>query len=220
MRIGVIGTGIVGRTVAGRLGELGHDVVIGTRDVAATRARGDDALDEWLSANDGVSLVSFDDAAKHGELVVNATSGAVSMAALEQAGGDGLGGKPLLDISNPLDFSKGFPPTLLVKDTDSLAEQIQRAFPGARVVKSLNTVNADVMVHPDRVGAGDHTMFVAGNDASAKQTVVGLLHEFGWRDVIDLGDLTAARGLEMVLPLWLRMLQTFGAPRFNFKIVR
>jgi predicted dinucleotide-binding enzyme len=220
MRIGVIGTGVVGRTVAGRLDELGHDVAVGTRDVESTRARADDALEGWLTAHGGVSLVTFAEAAKHGEVVVNATSGAASMAALEQAGEGSLDGKTLLDISNPLDFSNGFPPTLLVKDTDSLAEQIQRSHPQARVVKSLNTVNADVMVHPDQLAGGDHTIFVAGDDASAKRTVVELLHGFGWQDVIDLGDLTAARGLEMVLPLWLRMMQTLGSPRFNFKIVR
>ncbi|MFL6139870.1 MAG: NADPH-dependent F420 reductase [Frankiaceae bacterium] len=221
MRIAVLGTGVVGQTLSAGLAKLGHEVTMGTRDVEATRARdGDGSVAGWLGGHPEVALATFADAAAGADLVVNASSGAASLAVLEQAGDANLDGKPLLDVSNPLDFSAGFPPTLLVKDTDSLAEQIQRAHPGARVVKSLNTVNAALMIAPADVSGGDHTIFVAGDDADAKQVVEGLLHELGWRDVQDVGDLTGARGLEMLLPLWLRLLQTYGSPAFNFKVVR
>lgn len=210
MKIAVLGTGMVGRTIAGRVHELGHDVVIGTRDPEATRAR-DDAPD--------LPLATVPDAVADAEVVVNATNGTASIAMLSLAGADRLAGKVLLDIANPLDFSAGFPPTLLVKDTDSLGEQIQRAFPDARVVKSLNTLTADLMVRPDLLPEGT-SVFVSGDDASAKATVTALLEEFGHTDVIDLGDITTARGTEMMLPVWLRLMGALGTPMFNFKVVR
>jgi len=142
------------------------------------------------------------------------------MEALDAAGASALAGKVLIDVTNPLDFSAGFPPTLIVKDTDSLGEQIQRAFPQTRVVKSLNTLTASLMVDPASLADGSHSVFVSGNDASAKQTVIGLLQEFGHRDVIDLGDISTARGTEMWLPLWLRLMGTLGTAQFNLRIVR
>jgi predicted dinucleotide-binding enzyme len=185
MRVGVLGTGRVGRAIAARLAELGHEVVVGTRDPTATMTRtepdgmGNPPFRTWAEAHPQVRVGSFADAAAASEVIVNATSGAGSLPSLTAAGDDNLAGKVLLDIANPLDFSAGMPPTLLVKDTDSLGEQIQRAFPQAKVVKTLNTMNALVMVHPDRV-PGDHAVFVAGDDANAKQTVMDLLHGFGW----------------------------------------
>jgi predicted dinucleotide-binding enzyme len=167
-----------------------------------------------------VRLGPFAEAAADGELVVNATGGGGSIDALTQAGEANLAGKVLLDVSNPLDFSQGFPPSLFVKDTDSLAEQIQRAFPGVRVVKSLNTMNAAVMVDPGSVGGGDHSTFVSGDDAEAKQIVVELLGSMGHTDVIDLGDLSTARAAEMLLPVWLRLMGALGTPHLQFKIVR
>ena len=224
MRIGILGTGGVGRTLAAGFAALGHDIVVGTRDPEATLARtdadGSGGIADWLAGHPDVGLASMADAATHGEVVVNATNGAGTLAALAAAGAGALGGKPLLDVSNPLDFSHGFPPTLTVKDTDSLAETVQRAFPDARVVKSLNTVNAELMVSPMRLAAGAHTMFVAGDDAQAKAVVVGLLRELGWVDVLDLGDLAAARGMEMWLPLWLRLMGTLGTAEFNLAVVR
>jgi predicted dinucleotide-binding enzyme len=139
---------------------------------------------------------------------------------LTAAGTDSLAGKILLDIANPLDFSNGFPPTLFVKDTDSLGEQIQAAFPRLRVVKALNTLTAPLMVNPAQLSGGDHSVFVSGNDADAKTTVIGLLESFGHTDVIDLGDITTARGTEMVLPLWLRLMGALNTPMFNVKVVR
>lgn len=218
MDIAVLGTGSVGRTIAGRLDELGHHVVIGTRDPEATRSRGGDYVD-WSAAHPTVRLATFADAAASAELVVNATSGDAAISVLELAGAENLGDKVLLDISNPLDFSQGFPPTLFVKDTDSLAEQLQAAFPRSRVVKSLNTLTADLMVHPELLPEPT-TVFVSGDDPQAKATVTELVASFGHTDVIDLGDLSTARGVEMVLPLWLRLMGALGTPLFNYRIVR
>jgi predicted dinucleotide-binding enzyme len=226
MKIGVLGTGAVGRAMAGALTALGHDIVLGTRDPQRTLARtapdrrGQPSVAEWLKEHPAVRLATFSEAARHGEMVVNATSGDGTLDAVESAGEANLAGKVLLDIANPLDFSQGFPPSLSVCNTDSLAEQIQRAVPQARVVKSLNTVNTSVMVDPAAVGGGDHTIFVCGNDAEAKGTVVGLLRDIGWRDIIDLGDLSNARGTEMYLSIWVRLMSTLGTPKFNVKVVR
>jgi predicted dinucleotide-binding enzyme len=225
MNIAVLGTGMVGQALAGRLHELGHAVVVGTRDPAATLARSDaDAMGNppfsaWHAAHQGVGVATFAEAAAGAELVVNASSGAVTLDVLRLAGADHLAGKVLVDIANPLDFSAGFPPSLSVKDTDSLGETVQREFPDTRVVKTLNTLNASLMVDPRSLGESS-TVFVSGNDADAKATVVELLTSFGHDDVIDLGDITGARGTEMLLPIWLRLMGTLGSAQFNFKIVR
>lgn len=226
MKTAVLGTGMVGKAIAGRLVELGHEVSVGTRDVAATLARtepdrrGNPPFAVWAAARPQIRLVTFAEAAADAELIVNATSGNVSIAALEAAGRDNLAGKVLLDISNPLDPTGGFPPTLFVKDTDSLGEQIQAAFPELEVVKALNTLTASLMVDPGQLGGGQHSVFVAGNDAGAKKTVTALLYSFGHTDVIDLGDITNARGAEMYLPLWLRLMGALNTPLFNIKVVR
>lgn len=216
-----MGTGAVGRTLAGRLAELNHEVTVGTRDPEATAARtGEGSFAEWSEANPAVALASFSDAATGAELVLNATSGEVSIDALGAAGAPNLAGKVLLDVSNPLDFSQGMPPTLSVLNTDSLGERIQRAFPDARVVKSLNTMNAEIMTDPQRLADGDHSVFVSGDDADAKRTVRALLEQMGHTDVIDLGGIETSRGTEMILPLWLRLFGSLGHLEFNFKIVR
>lgn len=217
MNDAVLGTGTVGQAIAGRLHELGHAVVIGTRDPQATLAR--EPFATWHGAHPGVGLATFADAAGGAELVVNASSGAVTLDVLEQAGAGNLAGKVLLDIANPLDFSAGFPPTLAVKDTDSLGEQVQRAFPQTKVVKTLNTLTASLMVEPTSLG-GSSTVFVSGEDAAAKAAVVELLESFGHDDVIDLGGIETARGAEMLLPLWLRLMGALGTADFNVKVVR
>jgi predicted dinucleotide-binding enzyme len=153
-------------------------------------------------------------------MLVNATSGSGSIEALRQAGAATLVGHVLIDVANPLDFSKGMPPFLSVCNTDSLGEQIQRSFPGLKVVKALNTTNASVMANPSAVGGGDHTLFICGNDPEAKARVRDLVRTFGWSDVLDVGDITAARGTEMLLPLWLRLFGALQTPFFNFKVVR
>ncbi len=213
MRIAVIGTGSVGRTLAPAFQRIGHDVVVGTRDPDETRRR-----EDWAGLD--LELSPLGTAAEDADLVVNATNGLASLAALGEVGAERLAGRVLLDVANPLDFSAGFPPTLSVKDTDSLAEQIQRAFPASRVVKSLNTVTASVMVDPGSVGDGDTSMFVAGDDAEARGVVVGLLRELGWQDVLEMDGLHNARGLEMWLPLWVRLMGTLGTAEFNLKLVR
>jgi predicted dinucleotide-binding enzyme len=212
MRIAVLGTGMVGRTLGPAFAGLGHDVVIGTRDPEVTQARDDWSLD--------LPLTAYAEVARDADLVVNATNGLGSLKALGEVGADALAGRVLLDVTNPLDFSAGFPPTLAVKDTDSLAEQIQRAFPAARVVKALNTVNCAVMVDPGRVGGGDTTMFVAGDDPAARATVLALLGDLGWRDVVEFEELSAARGMEMWLPLWVRLMGRLGTADFNLRLVR
>ena len=212
MRIGILGTGVVGQAIGTRLVQLGHDVTLGSRSATNEKA------EKWVSgAGARAKHGTFADAAAAGEIVFNCTSGMVSLEALNAAGADNLRNKPLADVANPLDFSRGVPPTLSVCNTTSLAEEIQAAFPDARVVKTLNTMNAHVMVDPSLV-PGEHDVFVCSNDADAKARVTELLRSFGWRNVVDLGDLTAARGTEMILPLWLRLWGTFKTPNLNFHI--
>jgi predicted dinucleotide-binding enzyme len=217
MKIAVLGTGMVGQAIANKLVALGHDVKMGARSATNEKAAA------WQSqiASERASVGTFAEAAAFGELAFNCTSGAASLDALTAAGAANLRGKVLVDIANPLDFSKGMPPTLSILNEDSLGERIQRAFPEVRVVKTLNTVNAELMVNPGRLGGGAHTMFLAGNDAAAKAQVRGMLVEgFGWRDILDLGDITMSRGTEMYLPLWVRMYGALGTPHFNVQVVR
>ena len=226
MKIAVFGTGTVGPTVAGALAKLGHNVVIGTRDPQATLARteagpmGGVPFAQWHTEHADIALATFAEAAAGSDIVVNATNGTGSLEALNAAGADNLAGKVIMDIANPLDFSQGFPPSLNPVNTDSLGEQIQRSFPEAKVVKTLNTMTAAVQVDPGRVAGGDHSVFVSGNDAGAKAAVSGLLADLGHRDIIDLGDITTARGTEMLLPVWLRLWGALGNADFNFKIAR
>jgi 8-hydroxy-5-deazaflavin:NADPH oxidoreductase len=224
MKIGIIGSGVVGQTIGAKLIERGEDVVLGTRSPGKLEdKRGMGApLKDWLAATGGKGkIATFPEAAAHGEILINATSGTGSLEALRLAEARNINGKILIDIANPLDFSKGMPPSLTICNTDSLGEQIQRAFPEAKVVKTLNTTNTLVMVDPAKVAGGDHDLFISGNDAEAKARVTGLLQQwFGWRSVIDLGDITTARGTEMLLPIWVRLYAGLGTPMFNFKIAR
>lgn len=226
MKIGIFGTGPVGQTLAAALAGKGHDVFIGTRDPEATLKRvdkdnfGNPPFKDWKAAHGGIGFGSFADAARHGEILINATNGNGALAAIEAAGADAVGDKVVIDVSNPLDFSRGMPPRLSVSNDDSLGEQIQRALPRARVVKTLNTVNAWLMVDPKRLAGGDHTMFMAGNDASAKAQSRMLLESFGWTDIVDLGDISNARATEMYLPLWARLWMATQNPMFSIKLVR
>jgi 8-hydroxy-5-deazaflavin:NADPH oxidoreductase len=216
MRIGVLGTGGVGKALASRLVELGHEVVMGSR----TAGNADAAA--WAEqAGRRASSGTFDEAAAAGEVLLNCTAGVASLEALASVDEANLDGKVLIDVANSLDFSAGFPPRLSVSGDDSLAEQIQRAHPGLRVVKSLNTMSSDVMVRPELL-AGDHVVFTSGDDADAKAVVAGLLRELGWPEaaIVDLGDLSTARGTEQLLPLWVRLYGVLGTNRFNIGIVR
>jgi len=208
MKIAVLGTGTVGTTLGAAFAAAGHEVTIGTRDPEATASRGGQTL----------PLATFADAAAGAAVVVLAVGGQVAESVLAEAGD--LDGKVIVDVTNPLDFSQGFPPTLTVKDTDSLAEVLQRAHPTARVVKTLNTVNAGLMVDPQGLNGGDHTIFLAGDDGAARDVVRGLLYDLGWSDIVEFEALEAARGLEMWLPLWVRLMQNFGTAQFNLKLVR
>ena len=226
MKIGILGTGVVGQTIAEKLVQLGHQVMIGTRDKQATLAKtgkdnfGRPPFSEWLRNNSKVQFGTYSEAASFGELLVNATSGTGSIEALKLAGENNLASKILLDISNPLDFSKGMPPSLTICNTDSLGELIQRTFPKLKVVKSLNTLTAYLMVNPGLLPEPTN-IFLNGNDAEAKSEVKKLLTTFGWneKDIIDMGDITTARGTEQLLPIWVRLWGTLQTPMFNFKIV-
>ncbi|MBK9097232.1 MAG: NAD(P)-binding domain-containing protein [bacterium] len=226
MKIGILGTGVVGQTITEKLSQLGHQVMIGTRDKQLTLAKtgkdnfGRPPVSEWLKNNSKVQLGTYSEAASYGEFLVNATSGTGSLDALKLAGENNLTNKVLLDISNPLDFSKGMPPTLTICNTDSLGELIQRTFPNLKVVKSLNTLTAYLMVNPKLLPEPTN-IFLNGNDTGAKNEVRNLLTTFGWneKDIIDMGDITTARGTEQILPIWVRLWGTLQTPMFNFKIV-
>jgi len=215
MRIGILGTGVVGKTLGTRLAKLGNDVKMGSRKAGGEKAKA------WVKDAGGKSSEGmFAEAAAHGEMVFNCTAGAASLEALHAAGAKNLEGKTLVDVSNPLDFSKGMPPSFIICNTDSLGEQIQRAFPTAHVVKSLNTVTAAVMADPSII-PGVHDMFVSGNDAKAKAQVINLLKTgFGWKEVIDLGDIGGARAQEMLLALWVRLYMKLQTPNVNVRVAR
>lgn len=226
MKIAVLGTGVVGQTIAEKISSLGHHVMIGTRNVNDTLAKsapdnfGRPPFGEWIKNFPKIKTGTYAEAAASGELIVNATNGSGTLSALELAGKNNLANKVMLDISNPLDFSKGFPPSLTVCNTDSLAEQIQRNYPETKVVKSLNTMNAFVMVNPGLLPE-DHNVFLSGNDEGAKVKVKELLKSFGWKEknMMDLGDITSARGAEMILPIWVRIYGALKNPMYNLKIV-
>jgi len=227
MRIAVFGTGSVGRALSGRLAGLGHKVMMGTRDVAATSIRkekdmyGGPSFSEWHSSNKEINLGTFADAAVYGDIILNATNGNGAVAVLSQAG-NGINGKTLIDITNPLDYSQGMPPVIIpsLMNTNSLGEEIQRTFPLVKVVKALNTMWNGLMINPEMLANGDHHVFICGNDEDAKNQTKAMLREFGWKDtsILDLGDITASRGIELILPLWLRLMMAFGNGAFNFKI--
>ena len=215
-QIGVFGTGVVGNTIATKLIQLGYKVMMGSRMAGNEKAL------SWIDANGKrASAGTFADAAQYGEIIFNCTKGEISLDVFKQAGIEKFAGKVVVDISNPLDFSKGMPPSLISQYTNnnSLAEEIQKLLPDAYVVKTLNMVNCEVMVNPKKSG-GEGTMFISGNDNDAKEKVKIFLDQFGWKDIIDLGDITTARGMEMLLPLWLRIFMATGSGYFAFKIVR
>ena len=218
MKIAVLGTGSVGDTIASKLVELGHDVKMGSRTSGNEKAKAFVAKQKG-KASEG----TFADAAAFGEIVVNCTIGAASIEALKMAGETNLKGKIIVDIANPLDFSKGMPPILIpaLSNTNSLGEEIQKTFPSAKVVKTLNTMWCGLMVNPAMLKGGDHTNFICGNDAEAKQKVKALLSELGWKNenILDLGDISSARGTEAVLPIWLRIWGATQSGAFNLKVV-
>ncbi len=216
MKIAVLGTGNVGHTIGTKLVALGHKVMMGSRTAnnAKAVAFADEHPGESFSG-------TFAEAAAFGELVFNCTAGAGTLEALNSAGTKNLQNKVLIDVSNPLDFSKGQPASLSIVNTHSLGEEIQNKFPDTKVVKSLNTMWCGLMVNPGLIGGGDHQVFLCGNNAEAKQKTTHLLKEFGWKEknILDLGDISAARGTEMYLPLWLRIWGATKNGSFNIKLV-
>jgi len=206
MKIGVLGTGMVGTTIASKLVALGHQVMMGSRDVENDKATA------WTRTAGGRgSAGTFADAAAFGDLLFNCTQGAHSLAALSSAGASNLDGKIVVDLANVL------PPG--ARGPESLGEQIQKAFPRARVVKTLSTVNCEIMTNPRKLSEA-HTIFLSGNDPAAKQTVRELIESFGWTDAIDLGDIATARAAEDYMPLWMSMWKQLGTLSFNIKVVR
>jgi len=229
MKIGVLGTGSVGQTLASRLVALGHEVMIGTRNVQEALDRttkdfyGNPGFGEWYKVNSGIKLGTFAAAIAFGEMIFNATQGINSVHALQSAKPDDLKEKIIVDVSNPLDFSKEMPPSLIpeLSNTNSLGEEIQKTFPQAHVVKTLNTMWCGLMVNPAMIGGGDHVNFLCGNSQEAKIRVKVLLKEFGWKEenLLDLGGITNARASESVLPIWLRIWSVRKNGVFNLKIV-
>jgi predicted dinucleotide-binding enzyme len=216
MRFGVLGTGMVGQAIATKLVQLGHEVTMGSRTRTNERAQA------WAaSVGERGSTGTFQDAAREGELLFNCIAGMHTLEALEAARRMYLEGKVLVDVANPLDFSQGMPPTLSVCNTDSLGEQIQRVFPEMRVVKALNTMNSSVMVDPASV-PGEHNAFVCSSYDEAKRDVITLLESFGWPRprIIDLGNISASRGMEMYVALWLSLYGAVGGPHFNIAVAR
>ncbi len=228
MKIAILGTGMVGQTLAVALAAKEHEVMIGTRDVVKSLAStepngyGMPSFGVWHKDHSALRVGTFAEAAAFGEVIVNASGGGVSLDMLNQAKAGSVGNKVLIDVANDLDFSKGMPPMSRSNDVAGagLAEKIQTVYPNLRVVKTLNTMTAFVMVSPGLVAGGDSTVFMSGNDTNAKKTVQSILQSFGWKDIIDLGDITSSRAVEMLMPVWLRTWGVMGQTPFNFKIAR
>lgn len=228
MKIAILGTGAVGQTLASKLSDLSYEVMIGTRNVSeklsdvSNDKSGNPPFSEWQKTNNKVKLGTFADAAAFGEIIINAINGEKSLNVLKKVDSD-LKGKVLVDVANPLDFSKGMPPILLdgLMNTTSLGEEIQNAFPEAKVVKTLNTIWCGLMVNPGMLEKGDHINYISGNDQDAKQEVKKILNQFGWSDenIIDLGDISAARAAEAFLLVWIRLLGVTKTGLFNLKLV-
>jgi predicted dinucleotide-binding enzyme len=216
MKIAILGTGVVGNTIGAKLTSLGHEVKMGSRT-----ANNEKALAWVKNAGLKASAGTFADAASFGEIIFNCTSGGASIEALKMAGEKNLDGKILIDVGNPLDFSKGMPPLLIphLANTNSLGEEIQKTFPNLKVVKTLNTMSCQIMVDASKV-PGEHDVFICGNDVAAKEKVKEILNSFGWKSPIDLGDITMSRGVEMMLPIWVRLYGVMKSSMFNFKIAK
>jgi predicted dinucleotide-binding enzyme len=217
MKIGILGAGMVGNALGTKLVQIGNEVTMGSRSATNESAQ------NWASSlGERAQTATFRDAAVFGEIVISCIGGMHSMEALDSVGADPIRGKILIDVSNPLQQDKDGSMILGFCNTESLGERIQRAFPQTRVVKALNTVNCDIMIEPSRV-PGDHNLFICGNDPDAKKRVTRYLSDwFGWKthNIIDVGDITAARGTEMMMPLWMRLYQgVIGHPHFNYHIL-
>lgn len=215
MKYAILGTGMVGQTLAHKLLENGHQVMMGSRSKVS------EGVKNWVRSTKGKGVGgTFSEASQYADVLFNCTKGEYSLEALKMAGKQNLIGKLLIDVSNPLDFSQGMPPRLLMCNDNSLGEEIQKMFPRTNVVKALNTVNCAVMVKPSLLKE-DHDLFICGNDENAKrQTKMILCEDFGWKTIHDLGDITNSRGTEQILPLWMRLYALYRTGEFNFKVVK
>jgi predicted dinucleotide-binding enzyme len=214
MKIGMLGTGMVGETLGTKFVQLGHQVKMGSRSA------NNESAGKWASKNgSNASIGTFAEATAFGEIVFLCLKGDAELEVVRSVGAGVFLSKIVVDVSNPLDFSRGMPPSLSICNTNSLGEEVQKALPSAKVVKTLNIVNCEVMIEPGKAGE-QPTMFICGNDAEAKGRVTALLKTLGWTDIIDLGDITKSRSTEMLLPVWLSLMQTLGHPYFGFKVVR
>jgi hypothetical protein len=212
MKIGILGTGMVGETLGTKFVQLGHQVKMGSRTA------NNDSAAKWVKIGGAnASQGTFADAAAFGDMAFICLKGAVFLEVAKTLGPGVLAGKVLVDVSNPLEFSNGTM-SLSVCNTSSLGEEVQKALPSAKVVKTLNTVNCEVMVEPAK--GGNPTMFLCGNDPDAKKKVTELLKSMGWRDILDLGEITKARGTEAQMHIWMNLFGLFGNPHFGFKVVR
>ncbi len=218
MKIGILGTGQVGNLIGSRLIENGHQVMMGGREY-----KNEKGLDfVATNSSENASYGTFKEASGFGEIIFNATNGRFALEALKLANTD-FAGKVIIDVANPLDFSTK-PPTLIPEfaNTNSIGESIQNHFPKAKVVKTLNTVGMVLAVNPKQLNNGDHSLFISGNDEKAKAGTTALLTGFGWKmgNIIDIGDITAARAMESYLLLSVRMRIALGVPMFNIKVIK
>lgn len=211
-KVGILGSGDVGKQLASGFARHGYEVVIGTRDPAK--------LETWRkNAPQNIRVGSFSDAASHGQIVIIATKGEATEAAIDLAGVKNFKGKLVLDAANPLDFSKGMSPALFVGTTDSLGERVQRKLPDAHVVKCFNTVGNAKMIDP-AFKEGVPPMFICGNDAASKKKTEAVLKELGWPGALDVGGIDGARYLEALVPLWVRTAMVLNTAEHAFKVVR
>lgn len=220
MKIGILGTGSVGRTIGTAFIEKGHEVMLGSRSTTNEKAM------SWVEAN-GVHARhgSFQETVEFAELICICLNGAFAVDVLQQAGPANFIDKIVIDVTNPLDFSNGMPPSLLSQysNTWSLGEEIQQQLPGAKVVKALNTVTANLMVNAQLVNNAHHHLFICGNDVAAKNAVRELLaHNFHWKPeyILDFGSIQSARLTEGIVPFWVGAMQVLGTPMFNYLIVK
>lgn len=226
MKIGIIGTGIVGRTHAEKLIELKHEVMLGTRSVERTLAEDkpnstiNRSFRDWQTSHPLAKIGTFNQATEFGEIIYNVLRGEIVIDVFSGLKKANLDDKIIIDIANALDFSKGMPPLLLVRDGNSLGEQLQKLLPTTKVVKTLNTVSAPLQINPALLADGDHQIFMSGNSLEAKKMVETILRSYGWKNILDLGDITTARGTEMMMPIWLRLWEALGTPLFNYKIIK
>ena len=230
MKISILGTGNVAQTLSEKFITLGYDVMLGTRNVANSMSRqstdnyGSLPFAEWFSKNPKVQLGTFAESAAFGDIIVNALNGGATISAINSCQLSDFDHKIVIDIANPLDFSKGFPPLLIegLNNSNSLGEEIQKTLPLAKVVKTLNTMWSGIMVNPKMIHEGNHINYICGNDAEAKAKVISILNEFGWQNdnILDLGDISNARGTESILLIWTRIYSVTQTGAFNMSIVK